>query len=40
MSTIYAVVVRLIEYWPVNGVLVVEVGRLADGQYLRTEIPS
>lgn len=40
MSQIDAVVTRVIEYWPMNGLWMVEVEVMADGQYLRTDISA
>lgn len=40
MGQIDAVVTRVIEYWPINGVWMVEVEVMADGQYLRTDISA
>ncbi|WP_046852162.1 hypothetical protein [Raoultella planticola] len=40
VNEINAVVTRVIEYWPVNDLWMVEVEVMADGQYLRTDISA
>lgn len=40
VNEIDAVVTRVIDYWPISGLWMVEVEVMADGQYLRRDISA